>query len=712
MASTAWPGKDRKKYIGSYTSRLDGPAKTTGAAKYSYDINLDRMLYARCLQSTEANAKVLAVDTSAAEAMKGVHGVLVEKNRQGNLPDVTYQGAIIATLAAETEEIAQEALSKIKVTYEVSPPLMDDSDVNNVSGRDSLKEEGDIEAGMAEADVISEGTYGIHAITHCCLESHGSVVEFRDGELYVWPSTQNVSGYSGGVRRAADLADDKIHVDCQYMGGGFGAKFGADRWGAIAVELAKMTDRPIKLLLERDQELKIAGHRPSGFSKVKVGVKKDGTITAWDAHAWGSGGGQRFSAPPQPYTFSAIPNIRTLGQGIKTNRGSTKAWRAPNHPQGCFISMSAMEDAAAAIGMDSLEFFKKNLHLTGALADTYAEELDICADLIGYKDKAHSRGDKTPGPIKRGIGMSIHNWGGAGHPSACDVTINPDGSVEARIGSQDLGTGTRTTITMVIADTLGLPMESVHLELGRNMYPKSGASGGSTTIGGTSASSRDASTQALNALLEKVAGDMGVSADKLEAWGGNIQEIGNPSNKMTWKKACQAMGQMAITKQGNKDTHDGNELTQAGVGGAQMADVSVDIETGVVTMNEYVGAQDIGLIIDRKTAESQIFGAYIMGITYSLFEEVIYDNTTGTMLNSDMEFYRLAGLGDIGKFKIHLMSGEKYESRGVIGLGEPPVISPGAAISNAIANAVGVRVGEAPFTPDRVLAALDKGGVI
>ncbi len=712
MAKNAWPAPERRHYIGSRTSRLDGPNKTSGKHIYAYDTNRPQMIYAKCLQSTQANARILKVDTSEAEAMKGVLGVVVEKDRQGNLPEVRYAGEIVCTIAAETEEIVNEALKKVKVEYQASPVLMDDANVANASGRDQTKDAGDIAAALSAADVVSEGEYGIEVITHCCLESHGQVCEFgSDGHLYIWPSTQSVSQYAAGVRDVAGLPVEQIHVDCQGSGGGFGSKFAADRWGAIGVELAKMTKRPVKLMLERDQELKVAGNRPSAFAKIKVGAMKDGTITAFDAECWGTSGVQRFRMPPLPYVFENIPNQRLVGKGIDTNRGPARAWRAPNHPQGCYLTMSALEDAAAKIGMDQLEFFKKNLSLSPNLADVYAEELDIAAELIGYKQKAHLRGDKTAGPVKRGLGISIHTWGGRGHPSACDVTINPDGTVGIRQGTQDLGTGTRTCITIVVADTLGIPMDLITTEIGRNAYPQSGASGGSTTIGGVSAASRDAATLALNALLEKVAPELGVPLDSLEAWEGKIQEIGKPANSMTWQEACKLLGQMSITKQGSQPTSDGTELMDGGVGGVQMADVSVDIETGVVTMNEIVAVQDVGLIIDLKTAESQVLGALIMGVTYALYEEAVYDHTTGQMLNGDMEFYRLAGLGDIGNMKVKMMTDEKYQARGVIGLGEPPVISPGACIGNAIANATGVRCGYAPFTPDRVLAALQKGGV-
>jgi xanthine dehydrogenase YagR molybdenum-binding subunit len=417
-----------------------------------------------------------------------------------------------------------------------------------------------------------------------------------------------------------------------------------------------------------------------------------------------------FGAPPLPYIF-AVPNRSTASQGIRTNRGPSQAWRAPGHPQGCLITMAALEDLAAKLNMDALEFFLKNIDFAPEeLRDVYREELRIAAEMIDYKRKAHPRGDTAKGQIKRGLGISLHTWGGAGHASACDVTINPDGSVITSIGTQDLGVGTRTCVGVVVAESLGLPLAAVQVNIGRNSYPADGASGGSTTIGGISSSSRRAAIAVLDELLKRVADELKIPADKLEAVDGRIREIGNPDKSIAWKDACRLLGQTAITQQGTHTPGPRTELTGSVVGGVQIADVSVDIETGVVTMNEMIAVQDCGLIIDLKTAESQVYGAMIMGVTYALFEEAIYDRQTGRMLNPDMEFYRLAGMSDIGQLKVHMMTGPGYDERGVIGLGEPPVISPGAAISNAVANAVGVRVPTLPLTPDRVLAALEAGG--
>jgi xanthine dehydrogenase YagR molybdenum-binding subunit len=469
----------------------------------------------------------------------------------------------------------------------------------------------------------------------------------------------------------------------------------------------------VKLMLDRDLEMMIGGNRPSAFAKVKIGAQKDGTITAIQSDIWGSGGMGGYGSPPVPYVLTRIPNQRLTSRGIRTNRGGARAWRAPNHPQGCYLTMCAMADAAAALKMDELEFFLKNLHHTDR-PQVYADELKIAAEMIGYKQKAHLRGAQTTGPVKRGLGVSIHTWGGLGHASECDVTINSDGSVSTRIGSQDLGVGTRTVIAIVVAETLGLPIEAVQVHIGRNAYPESGGSGGSTTVGGVSVSSRHASTEALKALFEVAAPKLGVKPESLEARDGEIRQIDQPSNKVAWKEACALLGPNSITKRGSNLPSESQKagLISQGVGGVQIADVSVDIETGVATMNEFVAVQDCGLIVDLKTSESQVYGAMIMGITYALYEEAVYDARTGRMLNPDMEFYRLAGINDVGALKVHMMTGPGCDERGVIGLGEPPVVSPGAAIGNALANACGVRVPNLPLTPDRVIAALEKGGKV
>jgi xanthine dehydrogenase YagR molybdenum-binding subunit len=570
---------------------------------------------------------------------------------------------------------------------------------------------GDPDKAFSEAEIVSEGLYGIPVITHCCLESHGSISEWTDQDhLFTHISTQNLSGIPGQMAEPLKIPATNIRVHQDNIGGGFGSKFSPDRWGIFTAEVSrKANGKPVRYMLERDAELKVAGARPSAYARVKLAATKDGTVTAWQSDSWGTGGPGGGGMPPIPYVFS-IPNQRQQHTAIRNNIGPARAWRAPNHPQAAVLTMCALDDLAAKLNMDPVAFFGKNLNLTKARENTYREELAIATELMGWKEKWHPRPRQVDGVV-RGVGLSFHTWGGRGHASDCDLTIHPDGSVEVKMGTQDLGTGTRTCILVVAADTLGIPMDAIQLLIGDTTYPPSGGSGGSTTIGGVSSSTRRAAVDARDALFAKVAPTLNAQPDQLECKNGQVTLKGDSSKSMNWKDACSKLGAMPLTVRGkNPDRSKPPDLTNSGVGGMQMAEVEVDAETGIVKVKKMVAVQDCGLVVDLKTAESQCYGALIMGISYSLFEEKVMDPTTGRMLNADMQFYRLAGLSDIPELVVHMMSGKGYDERGVIGLGEPPVISPGAAISNAVANAIGVRVPFLPLTPDRVLSAMEQKG--
>ncbi len=711
-----WPKEGDRRLIGKRFTRIDGPAKASGQAKYSYDINRPGMLFGKILRCPYAHAKITAVDASEAEKLPGVKAVRVI---QGVGSEIQWLGDEVVGVAAVSEEIAEDAIRKIKVEYERLPHLVDEVDLSQAGDRaksQGEQKQGDPEKAFQDPEaVIHEGYYGLPVITHCCLESHGHVAEWTDDQnLKVWTSTQAVSDMPGQFgdalrRQGINVQDSNVDVICNYVGGGFGSKFSPDRWGIEAARLSKQAGgKAVKLMLERDSELLVAGARPSAFGKIRVAAKKDGTLTAWQSESWGTGGVGPSGTPTQPYVFN-IPNQIKKHTAISTNVGAARAWRAPNNPQACLLTMPALEDLAAKLNMDPLEFFIKNMDLAGERGETYRQELRKGAELIDWKNNWHPRGDRTPGHIKRGMGISVHTWGGRGHSSTCAVTIQPDGSVEVTLGSQDLGTGTRTVIAITAAETFGLPLEAIKVTIGDSRYPKSGGSGGSTTVGGVSASTRRGSVDALEQLFAAVAPALGAQPGQLEAVEGRIQVKGDATKSLAWKQACGKLGVKAIQAPGKNPG--ACSLGSSGVGGAQIADVSVDTETGVVKINKYVAVQDCGLIIDLKTAESQVYGAVTMGICYSLFEEKIMDRATGRMLNPNMEFYKLAGIGDIGEIVVHMMTGPGYDERGVIGLGEPPVISPGAAISNAVANAIGVRVPTLPITPDKVLAALEKGGV-
>jgi len=774
----SWPPPEQRTYIGRRMGRVDGLLKSTGHAKYTYDYNPKGLLYGAFVRCPYAHARILKIDTSAADSMPGVKAVEIVQ-KAGS--EIYWAGDEIVAIAAADENTVRDAVRAVRVEYEQLPHLvldtqepprnmpadttplsledLEDMFSNQVPAAQMTKElkergisfkledapldrvpsniaeavksaqqkppqkkaptwykpaaaetQGDSDAAFQAGDlVISEGVYGLPMITHCCLESHGSVSEWTDEQhLLVHASTQYISGIPGQMADAVGVPASNIRAVLENIGGGFGSKFGPDRWGIYSAKLSKKAGgAPVKMMLTRAEELEVAGARPSAHARVRVAAKKDGTLTAWDSFGWGTGGPGGGGSPPIPYLIrDRVPNYRTQWTAVVNNVGPARAWRAPNHPQACLITMAALDDLAHKLGMNPLEFFKKNVDLTGPRANIYSDEFPIADDLMGWSKRWHTRGDSAPGPIKQGLGMSMHTWGGRGHQSECDLTIQPDGSVTITMGTQDLGTGTRTAIMAVAADTLGLSPQQITLLYGDTRYPMSGGSGGSTTIGGVSSTTRRAAVDARDALFVKVAPALGASPDQLECANGQVRVKANPSKALNWREACARIGAVPINAHG-KNLGGRDPLMNSGVGGVQMADVSVDTETGIVKINKMVAVQDCGLIVSLETAESQCYGALIMGISYALFEEKVMDPTTGRMLNPNMEFYRLAGIGDIGELVVHMMV-NKYDGRGVIGLGEPPVVSPGAAISNAVANAIGVRVPFLPLTPARVLAALEE----
>jgi xanthine dehydrogenase YagR molybdenum-binding subunit len=702
---------EKRKVMGTSPKRLDGPVKSSGRAKYSSDLKPQGMLYGAYLVNPHPHAKVTSIDTSAAEKTTGVKSVYVAAPAG---TEMQYQGWEIAAVAATTEEIAREAARKIKVEYEVLPHYVKDADLANAGANAKQGGEklvGDPDKALQDAEAVSEGQYGIPVVNHCCLEPHGQVIQWQGDSINVWPSTQNVPGYAGDLAQRLSVPATNIKVKMDYIGGGFGSKFNPDAWAIVGANLSKNAGgRPVKLYLERNAEQMIGGNRPSAYAKIKIGGKKDGTITVWQSDSWGTGGFQAAQGPAQPYVYTNIPNIRQVHTNVTINAGNQRAWRAPGNQQASYLTCSAIDDFAHKVGMDPIEVFKLNAQFAPtARVETYRYQLDKAAELAEWKKLWRPRGQNGSGPVKRGLGVAFAAWGGAGHAGKARAVINPDGSVAIEIGTQDLGTGTRTIITQVAAETFGLPMSQIKLVMGNSELPPDGGSGGSSTVGAVSTTTRKSSMNALAKLYEVVAPSLGAQPEELEAVDGQVRVKGSPNKSLTWQAACRKLGTTQIAEMGENVPRaaQAEGLNTQGAAGVQIADVNVDTETGIVKINRYVAVQDCGLVINPKLAESQVFGAVIMGIGTALFEERIMDRQTGKVLNPDMEFYKLAGIADIGNIVVHMDIRPENDKRGVIGLGEPPAIPICAAVGNAVANAIGVRVPNIPMTPDHVLAALE-----
>jgi xanthine dehydrogenase YagR molybdenum-binding subunit len=710
----AFPAPNTHRVLRGLHSRLDGMVKSTGRAKYNSDLNLPGMLHAKVLTCPYAHARITKLDTTIAAALPGVVAIQVI---QPVGSEVLWAGDDLVAVAAETEDQARDAVRAIVLAYEELPHFQDDADLDAAlaSSPDAKpggeSDQGDVDAAFAAAATTVELQLGMPQIAHIPLEPHGQVCVFdrTSGELTVYASTQAVSTLAADFARGLaehglEIPAAKIRILCEYMGGGFGAKFSADKWGVACALLAHRTGRPVKLFIERDHEISSGGSRPSAYGRLRIAADAAGRLTAWQAETWGSGGIEGTGAVPTPYVFTGIPNIRKRHTSIATHRQPARSWRAPNHPQACFFTMAALDDLADALGKDPYDLVQDNLDLANpALVATWRQQLAIANEKFGWKERWRARHIMDEGPIQRGVGLSLHTWGGRGHRSNCEVTVHPDGAIEASCATQDLGTGTRTVIAAVLAETFGRRLDQVTVHLGDSRLPQSGASGGSSTVGGVAGSTRRAAQDVLRELLTHVAPALAVAPEELEVFEGGIRVAAERSRALRWTEACAKLEESISVIGRNPGP---GQLNDSGVGGVQMAEVTVDTATGVVRMQRLLAVQDCGLIVNKKLAVSQMHGGMIMGIGSALYEELTYDRESGRVQNADMAGYHLPRFSEVGVLEVHMLDTPEQQARGVIGLGEPPVVSPGAAISNAVANAIGVRVPQLPITPARVLAAL------
>jgi xanthine dehydrogenase YagR molybdenum-binding subunit len=344
----------------------------------------------------------------------------------------------------------------------------------------------------------------------------------------------------------------------------------------------------------------------------------------------------------------------------------------------------------------------------------YRAQIEIAAKMSDWKKRWHPPGQgPSKGPIKHGIGMGLHTWGGfaSAQPNEVTITISRDGSVLAETSSQDLGTGQRTVNALVTAEILGLEVLDVTARIGESQLGASSGSGGSTTLPSQAPATLLAASAARDDLFAKIAPKLNTKPENLSIAVGKVVDKGS-GKSYSWKEACAALGMNQAKGQGMWNQPESIKPENAGissgqVGGVQIAEVWVDTETGTVRNTNFWVVQDCGLVINKLACESQVAGGVIMGVNYALFEERLMDRATGRQVNADMEFYKLGGIQDMPKIHVHMYD---MPQRGVIGIGEPPTISTAAAIGNAIFNATGVRVPIAPYSPEKVLAALAKGG--
>jgi xanthine dehydrogenase YagR molybdenum-binding subunit len=489
------------------------------------------------------------------------------------------------------------------------------------------------------------------------------------------------------------LKQSQVTGIVQHMGGGFGSKFGIGIAGQWACRLAKRLGVPVKMALTRREEFLTAGNGPGSVQRFKAGVSKDGTLLAMHVIQYALPGIGRSNIAAQPYQYK-VQHVYRESSPLHTNEDSSVAMRAPGHPQANFAMESLMDELAYKIGMDPVEFRKKNVD-----NPAWHRQLDRGALEIGWSNRNPTPG-KGIGPLMRGMGCGIGAWGGGGGPQCVvNVSIAQDGSVIAAVGSQDLGTGTRTYIRAIVAEELGLDYEDVQEQIGDSRLGNANASGGSTTAASLAPAVKVAAYNARVAMAQRVAPLLGAQPDAVLF---DDRQIAGNGKSLTWKQACAALPAAGLSARGEwKPGLSGN-----GAHGASFAEVEVDIETGYVRPIKMVHVQDGGLPLNRMAIQSQINGGMIQSLGMALWEGRVMDGEMGVMLNPGFGDYKLPGAMEMPELVPIIDDGDDRQV--VIGIAEPANIPGVGAVANAVYNACGVRIRSLPITPDKILNALAK----
>lgn len=763
--------------VGKSTPRLDGRLKVTGKARYTADVRLPGMLFAQVVTSRHPHARIRSVDTTQAASAPGVRAVYVLDRVLGNaelrdkskelpakFPIVRFAGQPIAAVAATTQAEADDAARLFKVEYEPLPFVIDEDEASRqgaplvfpgavdqsetagggggpqgvrqkgnvrgpVKGGPRGKPSGDIKKGFAEADVTIEGEFRTQVQTHSALETHGVVADWKEDGLTVYASTQGTSSVRDEFADIFNLKKSQVRVITEFMGGGFGAKFGAGNVGMIAAQLSKKAGAPVRLMLSRKDEHLSTGNRPSSIQRLKIGAKRDGTLTAIHLSSYGTAGtGTGAGAGGPAQNMYTCPNILTEESDVFTHAGPAAAFRAPGHPQGCFALEQVIDELAEKLSLDPLALRDKIDE-----SPARREERRKGALRVNWSERRRKAGSDS-GPVKRGIGVAQSIWYRfINLDSACEVRITRDGSVELLSGVQDIGGGIRTALAQVVAEELGLKPSDITIRIGDTSYPSGPASGGSMTTGSITPAARNAAYKVRQQFLDQLASALGTSADNLKLGDGKVSVFATnpnrsdgddersrsyraaPLKELSFRQAAAKLKSEQIAARAVRSDDYGGFAFKGGddfgmgigiYGGVQFAEVAVDTETGIVAVERIVAVHDCGRPLNPLAVESQINGGVLQGISYALYEDRILDRNTGLMVNPNLEQYKIAGSRETPEIEAILI--EEYLGRSSTdagGIGEPATIPTAAAVANAVYNATGVRMYEMPMTPSRVLAA-------
>jgi xanthine dehydrogenase YagR molybdenum-binding subunit len=561
---------------------------------------------------------------------------------------------------------------------------------------------GDVDLGFKQADVVVEAEFRTQVQTHCALETHGVVADWRSDGLTVYASTQSTSSVRDELAEIMDLPESRVRVITEYMGGGFGSKFGAGNPGALAAELSRKAGAPVRLMLNRRNEHLSTGNRPNSRQHLRIGATRDGHLTAIHLRSYGTGGVGTGAGTGRPASnMYQCPNLLVEESDVFTNAGPAAAFRAPGHPQGCFALEQVIDEIAEKLHLDPLEL-RERIDRN----PVRREERRIGAERARWAARHAPGADR--GPVKRGLGVAQALWYRIVNlNSACEVRIGRDGSVELLSAVQDIGGGIRTALAQVVAEELGLNAADIRVSIGDTAYPVGPPSGGSMTTTSITPAARDAAFQARQTMAAALAPLFAVSAPEIEMREGKVFPRADRSRALSFRQAANRLRTSEVVGRATRIPDYQDAKVRLQYGGVQFVELAVDTETGVVKVERVIAVHDCGRPLNPLAIQSQINGGIIQGISYALYEDRRLDRNTGVMVNPNLEAYKIAGAFETPEIETVIL--ENYlalSSTDAGGIGEPATVATAAAIANAFYNAAGVRVRSLPMTPAVVLEAL------
>lgn len=746
--------------VGKNIPRNDGYDKATGRGLYTHDIFLPRMLYAKVLRSPYAHAMVTSIDTSEAEAMPGVRGVSTFVNttmRRFNtsatmvttnpgvepVKDQTvftgepkYIGDEIAAVAADTEAIAEEAIKRIKVEYEVLPSVMDPLEAikeealdvhpglceqKNICGEPVEILFGEPEKGFAEADLIIETSVTLPRVKQAQMETHAAVASYKaDGTLEVYSTTQTPHPTKMILADIFELPESKVWVkNPPYVGGGFGVRIGiSGKAEIIAAALSMRCHRPVKYVYTREEDFIASDTRHGGYLKGRLGVKKDGSFVALDTAAWLNTGAYATFGVELLGVCGAcgtagtyhIPNLHYSGYPVYTHQETAGAFRGFGTPQGTFLVETLVDEAAKKLGMDPVKIRLMNTMRESdqnwfpfSLGSIGINEcLEKAAKEIGWEEK---RNEKKSGVIRRGVGIACGTHVSNAAPFCVDyntatLRIEQDGSMLVSTGIPEIGPGSTTALLQVAADVMGIPFERITMQYGDTKAgPFDIGSHATRTLYTVSQVIDKAGAELKKDILDYAAQFLEVEAASLSLEDGVISGRGKsiPLSKLAYEGHLR--GKQFIA---SANMVPPNSLPWY----AQTAEVEVDMETGMVKVLKVAAAHDVGKVVNPRLAEGQVEGGVLQGVGYACREEMTYVDNKG-FYNDGFHKYMLPTADDYPEIvSILVESDDPKGTFGIKGIGEVGVCPTAPAIVSAVENATGIRFHEIPMTPGRVLAKI------